>query len=41
MTGDVDVTLVRGTVVVKDGQLQVEPGFGKFVKRARFGDQLA
>jgi len=40
VTGDVDVTLVRGTVVVQDGELQVEPGFGRFVKRARFGEQL-
>ncbi len=40
VTGDVDVTLVRGTIVVQDGELKVEPGFGQFVKRARFGDQL-
>ena len=32
MTGDVDVTLIRGTVVVQDGELQVEPGFGQFVE---------
>ena len=38
--GDVDVTLIRGTVVVEDGELQVEPGFGQFVERARFGEQL-
>ena len=40
VTGDVDVTLIRGTVVVEDGVLQVEPGFGQFVERARFGEQL-
>jgi dihydropyrimidinase len=40
VTGDVDVTLVRGTVVVQDGALQVEPGFGQFVRRARFGGEL-
>jgi len=40
VTGDVDVTLVRGTVVVQDGELQVEPGFGQFVERARFGEEL-
>ena len=40
VTGDVDTTLVRGTVVVSDGELRVEPGFGNFVKRARFGEQL-
>ena len=32
VTGDVDVTLIRGTVVVEDGVLQVEPGFGQFVE---------
>ena len=41
VTGDVDVTLVRGTIVVQDGELKVEPGFGQFVKRARFGEELA
>ena len=41
VTGDVDVTLVRGTVIVQDGELKVEPGFGQFVKRARFGEELA
>ena len=40
VTGDVDVTLIRGTVVVEDGVLQVEPGFGRFVERAKFGEQL-
>ena len=40
VTGDVDTTLIRGTVVVSDGELRVEPGFGNFVKRARFGEQL-
>ena len=40
MTGDVDMTIIRGTVVVQDGELKVEPGFGQFVKRARFGEQL-
>jgi len=39
-TGDVDVTLIRGTVVVQDGELKVEPGFGQFVKRAKFGEEL-
>jgi dihydropyrimidinase len=40
VTGDVDVTLVRGTVVVQDGGLKVQPGFGQFVRRARFGEEL-
>jgi dihydropyrimidinase len=40
VTGDVDTTLVRGTIVVDRGELKVEPGFGQFVKRARFGEEL-
>ncbi len=40
VTGDVDTTLVRGTVVVDGGELLVEPGFGQFVRRARFGEEL-
>ena len=40
VTGDADVTLIRGTVVVENGVLQVEPGFGRFVERAKFGEQL-
>src|SRR6478735_2756617 len=40
VTGDVDVTMIRGTVVVEDGVLQVEPGFGQFVKRAKFHEDL-
>ena len=40
VTGDVDTVLVRGTVVVDDGELKVEPGFGEFVERAKFGEEL-
>jgi dihydropyrimidinase len=40
VVGDVETVLVRGTVVVDDGALQVEPGFGQFVARAKFGEQL-
>ena len=40
VTGDIDTVLIRGTIVVADGELQVEPGFGQFVKRARFGEEL-
>jgi dihydropyrimidinase len=40
VTGDVDTTLIRGTVVVEGGELLVEPGFGQFVRRARFGEEL-
>ena len=41
VTGDVETTLVRGTVVVDGGELKVEPGFGRYVARARFGEQLS
>ena len=40
VSGDVDTVLVRGTVVVDDGELRVEPGFGEFVERAKFGGEL-
>jgi hypothetical protein len=32
--------LVRGHVVVEDGELVAEPGSGRFVARARFGEEL-
>ena len=41
VVGDVEATLVRGTVVVEGGELKVEPGFGQYVARARFGEQLS
>jgi len=40
VTGDVETVLVRGTIVVDDGKLEVEPGFGQFVARAKFGEEL-
>ena len=40
VTGDIDVVLLRGTVLVEGGELAVEPGFGTFVERARFGQEL-
>ena len=40
VVGDVETTLVRGTVVVDGGELEVEPGFGQYVARAKFGEQL-
>jgi len=38
VTGAVDLTMVRGNVIVENGELVAEPGFGQFVERARFGD---
>jgi dihydropyrimidinase len=40
VTGDVETVLIRGSVVVDDGELRVEPGFGEYVARARFGEEL-
>ena len=40
VTGAVDVTMVRGNVIVENGELVAEPGVGQFVKRARFGEPL-
>jgi len=33
--------VVRGSVVVEDGELVGSPGSGRFVQRAKFGEQLA
>jgi dihydropyrimidinase len=41
VTGSPEVVLVRGTVVVENDELKVEPGFGQYVARARFGEELA
>jgi dihydropyrimidinase len=32
--------LVRGQVIVENDQLVAQPGAGRFVKRARFGEEL-
>jgi dihydropyrimidinase len=40
VTGWPKVVLVRGTVVVENDELVATPGHGRFVKRARFGDEL-
>lgn len=40
VSGDVETVLIRGTVVVDGGVLMVEPGFGQYVARARFGEEL-
>ena len=31
---------MRGTIVVDGDELKVEPGFGQYVARARFGEEL-
>src|SRR6266542_3080145 len=40
VTGSPEMVLVRGTVVVENGELTVQPGYGQFVKRARVGEEL-
>jgi dihydropyrimidinase len=40
VSGAPEVVLVRGQVIVEDDQLVGRPGDGRFVKRARFGEEL-
>jgi dihydropyrimidinase len=38
VTGSPEVVLLRGQVLVENGDLLAQPGVGQFVKRARFGE---
>jgi dihydropyrimidinase len=40
VTGTPEIVLLRGQIVVENDELQVEPGFGQFVRRAKFGEEL-
>ena len=40
MTGVPEVVLLRGQVLVEDGELVASPGVGQFVPRAKFGEEL-
>ena len=40
VTGAPEVVLLRGHVLVENGELVASPGIGQFVKRARFGEEL-
>ena len=40
VVGAPELVLLRGNVLVENGELVAEPGIGRFVKRARFGEQL-
>ena len=40
MTGSPEIVLLRGRVLVENGELDASPGIGQFVKRARFGEEL-
>ena len=41
VVGDVDTVLLRGRVIVDGGEVVGEAGYGQFVARAKFGEQLA
>src|SRR6476619_4397575 len=40
VTGLPEVVLLRGNVLVEDGELVASPGIGQFVRRAKFGEEL-
>jgi dihydropyrimidinase len=40
VVGAPEIVLSRGQVLVEDGELRVAPGVGRFVERARFGEEL-
>ena len=40
VTGAPELVLLRGNVLVEDGELVASPGIGRFVRRARFGKPL-
>ncbi len=40
VTGTPETVLLRGNVLVENGELVASPGIGQFVKRARFGEEL-
>jgi dihydropyrimidinase len=41
VVGDVETVLLRGTVIVDGGEVVGEAGAGQFIRRAKFGEQLA
>ena len=40
VTGTPELVMLRGTVLVEGDELVASPGIGRFVERARFGEQL-
>ena len=40
IVGAPELVLLRGSVLVEDGEIVGPPGVGRFVRRARFGEQL-
>src|SRR4051794_16114896 len=41
VVGSPETVLLRGNVLVENGELVAEPGIGRYVARARFGEELA
>ncbi len=41
IVGAPEIVLLRGRVLVENGELVASPGVGRFVRRARFGEKLA
>jgi dihydropyrimidinase len=41
VTGTPEIVLLRGKVLVENGELVARPGVGRFVERARFGEELS
>ena len=41
VTGTPELVLLRGNVLVENGELVASPGIGQFVRRAKFGEELA
>jgi len=40
VTGDVETVILRGNILIEEGELRASPGIGRFVQRAKFGEQL-
>ena len=40
VVGSPEVVLLRGNVLVENGELVASPGIGRYVKRAKFGQEL-
>ena len=40
VVGAPELVLLRGNVLVENGELVAAPGIGQFVRRARFGEEL-
>jgi dihydropyrimidinase len=41
VTGSPETVILRGNVLVDDGELVASPGIGRYVARAKFGEELA